>query len=269
MKVDPHTIEDLVARYLEFWGQADIDGLMSMYDQAMQYHDMPSGEVIDFPDLKQYLMDTFAHKSDQHLKLKESVILEGNSVFIYWTHHFVATDTGRKVIVNGVELIVFGNGKICSVHEFYDFRETESEPTSAPGKGTHQEKMTKLGLNDEMIEQLSRELSDYFDREKPYLQPELTLANVSEHLGYTRNQISFIINHVLGRTFYDLVNGRRVDHAIGKMSSGEADLSILELGFDAGFNSVSGFYNAFKKQTSMTPAQYKRSLKTLGPQTLV
>jgi len=70
-----------------------------------------------------------------------------------------------------------------------------------------------------------------------------------------------VINHVLDKTFYDLINSHRIDHAIDKMSSPENNFSILELGYDAGFNSVSGFYNAFKKQTEKTPAQYLRHLK--------
>ncbi|PCI34439.1 MAG: hypothetical protein COB54_01230 [Alphaproteobacteria bacterium] len=255
------TVEQLVSRYLDYWDQADIAGLVSMYDPAMQYHDMPLGQVIDYRDLKQFLTDTFAHKTDQHLKLKEAVFLEENSAFIHWTHSFFTRDTGRKVIMNGVELIVFRAGKIISIHEFYDFGENGSEPLQAPEKGTHLEKMTKLGLTDDMMQQMSRELSGYLDRERPYLEPDLTLATVSDHLGYTRNQVSFVINHVLGRTFYDLVNRRRIDHVLAKMSSAEPDLSILELGFDAGFNSVSGFYNAFRKQTDMTPAQYKKRLK--------
>ena len=254
------TIEHLVTKYLDFWDQADIDGLMSMYDPAVQYHDMPSGEVIEYTDIKQFLSDTFAHKSDQHLKLKESVFLEGNSAFIYWTRSFVANATSRKITMNGVELIVFRGGAICSIHEFYDFRDAVLELEAMQEKGTHLEKMTKLGLTDNMMQQLALELTGYLDQNKPYLLPELTLATVSEHLGYTRNQISFVINHVLGRTFYDLVNTRRVDHVIEKMSSNDQNLSILELGFDAGFNSVSGFYNAFKKQTGMTPAQYMRNL---------
>lgn len=260
MTLEPDTMKKLVANYIAYWDGADIDGLMSMYDQATQYHDMPSGEVIDYPELKQFLTDTFADKADQHLKLKESVFLEGNSAFIYWTRSFIASDTGRNVTINGVELIVFRGEKINSIHEFYDFQGTGSEPVSPPGGGTLTEKMTKLGLTNEMMKQLCDELVDYLDRDKPYLLPELTLTTVSEHLGYTRNQVSFVINQVLDRTFYDLVNTKRIDHVVSRMTDGDQNLSILELGFDAGFNSVSGFYNAFKKQTGITPAQYQRSL---------
>lgn len=261
MEFVPDTIEQLVKQYLSFWGRADIDGLLSMYDISMQYHDMPSGEVIDYHNLKQFLKDTFASKADVQLKLKESVFLEGNSAFIHWTNNFIATATGRQVTLNGVELIIFHAGKIKSIHEFYDFKNTGTDPISTPDKGTIPEKMSKLGLTDEMMQVLSGELSDYLDREKAYLQPELTLATVSKNLGYTRNQISFVINHLLDRTFYDMINTRRIDHAIKKMSAQEPDLSILEIGFDSGFNSVSGFYNAFKKHTNMTPAQYKRSVR--------
>ena len=130
-----------------------------------------------------------------------------------------------------------------------------------PSKDGQQEKMAKLGLNEGMLQQMTGELSTYLDNDRPFLEPDLTLATVSEHLGYTRNQISFVINHVLDRTFYDLINGHRIDHAIQKMTELKQNTSILELGFDAGFNSVSGFYNAFRKQTDMTPAQYLRKLK--------
>lgn len=262
MKNDAQNIEKLVEQYLTYWNQSDIDGLVSMYAGNMQYHDLPSGEVVDYVDLHQFLRDTFALQEDQQLKLNQSSFIEGNSAFIYWTHSFISVDTGRNAKVNGVELIVFKDGLINSIHEFYEFQTTGSVYMPLSGNDAHREKMAKLGLNEDISKQLAKELLNYLDRDKPYLEPDLTLATVSEHLGYTRNQISFVINHVLNKTFYDLINGYRIDHAIEKMSRAEQNISILELGFDAGFNSVSGFYNAFKKQTDKTPAQYLRHLKS-------
>ncbi len=255
-------IEELVSRYLTFWDKADIEGIMSMYSPEIQYYDMQSAEMLQSNEIKAFLVDAFSQKTNWRLKLNESITFEGNSAFIYWTQSFTATDTGREVSIHGVELIFFRDNQIHNIYEFYDFHDTETEPATLPSKGTYLEKMAKLGLTDPMMEQLVTELTGYLKDDEPYLQPELTLATVSDHLGYTRNQVSFVINHVLDKTFYDLVNGLRIDHIIARMSSSELNLSILELGFDAGFNSVSGFYNAFKKQTGMTPAQYKRQIKS-------
>ena len=43
--IEKIVIENLVNRYLQYWQQSDIDGLMSMYDEEIAYHDMPSGLV--------------------------------------------------------------------------------------------------------------------------------------------------------------------------------------------------------------------------------
>ncbi|MCC3862097.1 nuclear transport factor 2 family protein [Pseudemcibacter aquimaris] len=261
MKQDAQSIKNLVTRYMGYWDSSDIDGLMSMYDKSMSYHDLPSGEVIKYDELYQFLKDTFELQSDPRIKLNETTVIEGNSAFIHWTQSFLSTDTGRNVKINGVELIKFQDGKIISIHEFYEYQTTASLLMPSPGTESYMEKMTKLGLSKEMVEQIKIELTEYLKKERPYLLPDLTLATVADRLGYTRNQISFVINHVLDKTFYDLLNGHRIDHAISRMSLPDNNLSILELGFDAGFNSVSGFYNAFKKQTSKTPAQYLRHLK--------
>lgn len=261
MNEELKNIENLVARYIECWGQSDIDGLMSMYSDNMKYHDMPSGEVIDYGDLHQFLKDTFTLQKDPSIKLNESTVIEGNMAFVHWTQDFLSTDTGRKVKINGVELIVFEGGLIKSIHEFYEYQNTGSVLMPSPGTESYIEKMNKLGLTKEIMEQAASELTGYLKRDKPYLEPDLTLATVADHLGYTRNQVSFVINQLLDKSFYDLLNGHRIEHAVEKMSSPENNLSILELGFDAGFNSISGFYNAFKKQTEKTPAQFLRHLK--------
>ncbi len=256
---DKEKIEQLVSCYLRYWEQSDIDGLMSMYDREMTYHDMPSGDVIEYAELQQFLTNTFARETDQQIKLKDTVLVEGNSAFIYWLQSFSTAKTGKNVKVNGVELIVFRNGKIISIHEFYDYQGSAMEELSSPAGGTHSEKMTKLGLNNELMQKIATETIYYFDEQKPYLEPDLNLSKVSEKLGYTRNQISYVINHVLERTFYDLLNGRRIEYVIQQMSTSGSDPSILEMAINAGFNSVSGFYSAFKKYSGMTPAQYQRT----------
>jgi AraC-like DNA-binding protein len=258
--IEKIAIENLLNRYQQYWQQSDIDGLMSMYDEEISYHDMPSGDVMRYQDMKNFLTRSFAAEQNQNLKLKDSPFIEGNSAFIYWEQSFSIRDTERRVKVNGVEFIVFRNRKIVNIHEFYDFQVSALDEVSNSEAGTHAEKMTKLGLDEQLIQKIATEINFYFDEQKSFLEHEISLTRVSTTLGYTRNQVSYVINHVLGQTFYDLVNSRRIEYVMQQLYATKPDVSVLELSINAGFNSVSGFYTAFKKHTSMTPVQYQRTL---------
>ena len=258
--IEKIAIENLVDRYQQYWQQSDIDGLMSMYDEEITYHDIPSGDVMSYQDMKNFLTSSFAAEQNQNLKLKDSPYIEGNSAFIYWEQSFSIRGTERRVKVNGVEFIVFRNRKIVNIHEFYDFQVSALDEVSNPEVGTHSEKMTKLGLDEQLIQKIATEINFYIDDQKSFLEHEISLTRVSKKLGYTRNQVSYVINHVLGQTFYDLVNSRRIDYVMQQLYATKPDVSVLELSINAGFNSVSGFYAAFKKHTSMTPVQYQRTL---------
>ena len=255
-------IEDLVTRYLDFWRASDIDGLMSMYHPDISYHDIASGDVSDYSHVRNFLSDSFALEKNQQLKLKELIYVESNSALINCQLSFTTANSNKKVDVNGVELIVFSDEKIIRVHEFYDYQVAAKDEDASSNGAATSDKLTKLGLNENQMATIADEIREYFDSEKPYLEPDLSLHSVSEKMGYTRNQISYVINHVLGRTFYDLVNSKRIEHVLQQMSSNDSRQSILEIAINAGFNSVSGFYSAFKKNKGMTPAQYQRSLKT-------
>lgn len=258
--IEKAVIENLVKLYLKCWQMADIDGLMSMYAEEIAYHDMPSGDVMRYKDMKKFLTRTFAAEQDQNLKLMESAYIESNFAFIYWEQSFSTRGTERRAKAIGVELIVFRNRKIINIHEFYDFQVSAFNEVSKPEEGTDSEKMTKLGLDNELIQKIAKEIKFYFDDQKCFLEHEISLTRVSKKLGYTRNQVSYVINHVLGQTFYDLVNSRRIEYVKQQLHATEPDVSILELSINAGFKSVSGFYTAFKKHTSMTPVQYQRTL---------
>ncbi|HPX90415.1 MAG TPA: helix-turn-helix domain-containing protein, partial [Spirochaetota bacterium] len=52
-------------------------------------------------------------------------------------------------------------------------------------------------------------------------------------------------------------NRYRVYEAIEMMKQ-DNDRSLLDIAFSAGFNSKSAFYEAFTKETGMSPAKYRR-----------
>jgi AraC-like DNA-binding protein len=82
---------------------------------------------------------------------------------------------------------------------------------------------------------------------------------VASDTGYTRNQISYLLNQVLGLSFYQYVNRARVDHLLAQLD-GEDGTRIDELAFASGFNSLSVFYRCFRARTGLPPRSYFKQL---------
>jgi len=57
--------------------------------------------------------------------------------------------------------------------------------------------------------------------------------------------------------FASIVNRYRVEYAKTRLLS-ETDSSVLDIGFDSGFNSKSVFNDAFRKATGLTPTEFRK-----------
>lgn len=112
----------------------------------------------------------------------------------------------------------------------------------------------------EYNEELSK-LRNYMTAEKPFLNPSLTIQDVSQAIGIPVRELSVLINHNLGQHFYDFVNTYRIENAMQILKDGsKSKVTILEILYDVGFNSKSSFNTAFKKHTGNTPTAYRKTL---------
>ncbi len=117
-------------------------------------------------------------------------------------------------------------------------------------------------LTEEQKVEYLEKLTACMKNEKPYLDSELTIGQLSEKLSIPRRYLSQIINETLHQNFFDFVNSYRIQEAKTILATpSSSKKNILEILFDAGFNSKSVFNTAFKKHTSMTPRQFKNSLQ--------
>ncbi|MFP3597194.1 helix-turn-helix domain-containing protein [Chryseobacterium sp. SIMBA_029] len=104
-------------------------------------------------------------------------------------------------------------------------------------------------------------LKKYMMEEKPFLNPSLTIQDISEGIGIPTRELSVLINHRVGQHFYDFVNTYRIEEAMGILKDGtKTKVTILEILYEVGFNSKSSFNTAFKKQTGNTPTFYRKNL---------
>ena len=97
---------------------------------------------------------------------------------------------------------------------------------------------------------------------KPYLNPDLTLHQLAAELGISSHLLSQVINDHLKLNFFDFVNQYRVKTFKERIVSPHySAFSVLGIAFDCGFNSKSAFNRIFKKNTGLTPSQFRKTAK--------
>lgn len=102
-----------------------------------------------------------------------------------------------------------------------------------------------------------KRLLEHVETQQPYLDPELTIAGLSDQIAMTPREVSELLNQSLGLHFFDFVNGHRIRHAQRRLID-RPDQSILEILLESGFNSKSSFNTAFKKHVGMTPSAFRK-----------
>lgn len=108
-------------------------------------------------------------------------------------------------------------------------------------------------------EQYVDKLVTFVETKKPYLSPDLTLSELSKQVGIPPHYVSQVINEKLNCNFLDFINQYRVKEAQAKLIDPKCNhYTVISIAYDAGFNSKSTFYTAFKKQAMMTPSQYRK-----------
>ena len=118
----------------------------------------------------------------------------------------------------------------------------------------------KSGLRQDVAESIHKKLLKLMAEEKPYLNPTLTLLDLSQKMDISTNYVSQTINQYEKVNFHYFVNEYRVDEFIRRAKSNN-NFSILANALDSGFNSKSSFNTVFKKFKDTTPSKYMASLK--------
>lgn len=96
---------------------------------------------------------------------------------------------------------------------------------------------------------------------QPYLNPELTLSELSKALSTNTSYLSRVINDRFEQNFNDFINAYRIQEFVKKINKGQHKTeTLLSVAYDCGFNSKATFNRAFKKIHAQTPVEYIRSM---------
>lgn len=92
-----------------------------------------------------------------------------------------------------------------------------------------------------------------------HLNEKISLDGIAQLVGLTPNYFSTLFHKFCNIRFQDYLNARRIEKASQMLADEKNDLNIIEIAEQCGFNNTANFNKAFKKQTGMTPSEYKRS----------
>jgi len=98
-------------------------------------------------------------------------------------------------------------------------------------------------------------LEAWIEQEKPYLNPDFQLMDLRQVLPLNRTYLSRFINSEYGCSFYQWVNGMRIEQAKRLMNE-QPDLKIQDIAERCGFSSPSVFTRVFTRETGHSPSKW-------------
>ena len=96
--------------------------------------------------------------------------------------------------------------------------------------------------------------------EKNYKKP-ISLATLAESLGYEYCYFSKIFNRLFSMRFNDYLNIYRFNEACAMLT--ESNMSITEISYESGFQSVRSFNNTFKQLSGVSPRTWRSQSSAL------
>ncbi|MBP7029156.1 MAG: helix-turn-helix transcriptional regulator [Bacteroidales bacterium] len=169
-------------------------------------------------------------------------------------------------------LIFFFIAFFSFVYSFYAIRQPEmldypsatpEENGNVPANGAG--RYARSGLREDQAEEYLTRLLTFMDEEKPYLNGDLSIADLSRRTGIPKHYITEVLNEKYGRNFFSFINEYRVREVISRINDPKYQhYTILAIAFDAGFNSKSTFNSFFKAYTGKTPSVYREVVSKTG-----
>lgn len=100
------------------------------------------------------------------------------------------------------------------------------------------------------------QLNEIMSERQLFLNNQLSLGDLAHASGFSIHQVSGALNADKDSCFYDYVNALRIEVA-AKLLVTRPGKAVLDIAMEAGFNSKSAFYSAFKKHLQTTPSAYR------------
>jgi AraC-like DNA-binding protein len=111
------------------------------------------------------------------------------------------------------------------------------------------------------IENTLHALTQTMEQEKLYLNADLSLTILANHININPKIISSVLNQALNQGFNEYVNTYRILEVKNQLLNNAQKRTIAEIAFASGFNSIPTFQRVFKAQTTVSPKEFLTTFK--------
>ncbi len=122
-------------------------------------------------------------------------------------------------------------------------------------------KYKNIRLSKDQIAHHRSKVNLVMETQKPYLSSEFSLGKLSELTSIPKHLLSRFFSENMNQSFTDYTNAYRIRNAKNLLGDQQSQhLKIAHIAYESGFNSLSSFNTAFKKNASFSPSEYRKRL---------
>ena len=173
------------------------------------------------------------------------------------------------VLLGGLVLIVIGSILILRMYrqkqKSYQllYEKSKDELKSARDMSSCQKDLIKAGISDRVLKELLDRLHEKIEKEKVYLQMDLSIHKLAQQMNTNTSYLSKIINDYYQQNFNSFVNKYRIRAAQEMLHQHKyRHYTIEAIAHECGFRSKSSFNEAFKKVSGLTPGFYIQKINS-------
>lgn len=192
-------------------------------------------------------------------KNKTLTFIAINSFFMFFmiTSGFIITLYGRTIFVENIVILYLSSIIFSVIHLMICLHGVKQIPVNTKNKNE------RLYYEKEIISyniyKIEKQLLLCLEKDRPWLNPNLKIKDLTILTGTNRTYLSKIINDHFKNNFNDFINEYRIKEALSIMDKDYArSLSLKEVAENSGFGSVSTFRRAFKKVMGKTASEYQK-----------
>lgn len=163
------------------------------------------------------------------------------------------SDVGGYLVASYVSFMIYAT--TCRILNSSDYFDSPSSFLFFPAV-----KYRKSSLSEANKEEILKKIKREMEQGSYFTNSLASLAGLAKQINESPHHVSQVINEKMNRNFFEMLAFYRVEHAKKLIRQDkQGKITVEELAELVGYNSKSSFNSAFKKYSSKTPSEYRKS----------